>query len=74
MWKFHNFSVTQILREIDFGEYRCSKYAVFAVLGALNKVNLVNLVKNSLRKMQNFIEIKIKTFKCVKMADFDTRL
>ena len=33
MWKFQDFSVTPILREINFAEFR-SKIAVFAVLGA----------------------------------------
>ena len=32
MWKFENFSVIQILREINFGESRSSKTAVFATL------------------------------------------
>ena len=27
-WKFENFSVTQILREINFGEYRISEHSV----------------------------------------------
>ena len=29
VWKFHDFSITQILREINFGEYRGSKTAIF---------------------------------------------
>ena len=37
--KFQDFSVIQILREIDFGE---SNTAVFAIFGALKFVNLVN--------------------------------
>ena len=36
MWKFQDFSVDQILREINFGESKSSKTAVFAILGALN--------------------------------------
>ena len=36
--KFHDFLVTQILREINFGESRSSKNAVFAIFGALNLV------------------------------------
>ena len=40
--KFQYFSVAQILREISFGQSRCSKTAVFAILGALNLVNFVN--------------------------------
>ena len=31
MWKFQDFSVIQILREINFGESRSSKNAVFAI-------------------------------------------
>ena len=29
VWKFHNFPATQILREINFGEFRSSKTAIF---------------------------------------------
>ena len=36
VWKFHPFSVTQILREINFGGWRSSKNAVFAIFWALN--------------------------------------
>ena len=32
MWKFQNFSAAQILREINFGESRGSKTAVFVIL------------------------------------------
>ena len=42
VWKFHDFSVIQILSEINFEECRSSKIAIFAILGALNLVNLVN--------------------------------
>ena len=42
VWKFQDFSVTQILREINFGECRTSKTAFFAILRALNFVNLLN--------------------------------
>ena len=33
MWKIQDFSVTQILREINFEESRSSKSAVSAILG-----------------------------------------
>ena len=56
-WKFQDFSVTQILREINFGESRTSKMAVFAILGALNFVNLENL---GIQKVQKFMKIKIQ--------------
>ena len=36
MWKFQNFSVTQILREIKFGGDRASKSAILTNLGARN--------------------------------------
>ena len=32
----HEFSTTQILREINFGDPRCAKSAIFSLLGALN--------------------------------------
>ena len=34
VWKFKDFTVTQILREINIGESRSSKTEVFAILGA----------------------------------------
>ena len=42
MWKFQDFSVIQILREIDFKESRSSKTAVFAI-----SVDFVNVTKNA---------------------------
>ena len=58
MWKFQNFSFAQILREINFGESRTSKTAVFAVFGALNFANLVNF---NLQKVQKCIKIKVQS-------------
>ena len=43
VWKFQNFSVAQILREINFEQFGSCKTAVFAVLGGLNLVHLVHL-------------------------------
>ena len=56
VWRFQDFSITQILREINFGGCRSSKTAVLAILGALKMINLVNF---SFQKMQKFIKIKI---------------
>ena len=56
VWKFQDFSVIQILREIDFGECKSSKSNVFRNLLALNFGNLVSF---SLLKVQRFIKIKI---------------
>jgi len=39
-WKFQDFSVFQILREINLGESRSAKNAGFALLGAMKFVNL----------------------------------
>ena len=36
MWKFHDFSITQILREINFGDSRSAKSAILTHLEALN--------------------------------------
>ena len=58
VWRFQDFSITQILREINFGGCRSSKTAVLAILGALKMINLVNF---SLQKMQEFIKIKIQS-------------
>ena len=41
MWKFHDFSVTQILREINSVKSRSSKNAVFAIFAAWIFVYLV---------------------------------
>ena len=42
VWKLYDFSITQILREIDFVVSRTSKTAVFAILRDLKFVYLVN--------------------------------
>ena len=39
---FQDFSVTHILREIDFAEFRSSKMAFFPISGALTYVDLEN--------------------------------
>ena len=45
------FFVTQILREINFGESRSSKTAVFAILETLKIVHLVKLQPSKSVKM-----------------------
>ena len=35
VWKFHEFSITQILREINFGDSRSAKSAILIHLEAL---------------------------------------
>ena len=41
MWEFQDFPVIQILREINFRDFRSSKTAIFSFLGAPNIANLV---------------------------------
>ena len=53
-----DFYVTQILREINYGECRSCKTAIFAILRDLNFVHLANF---RLLKMQKFIKIRIKS-------------
>ena len=36
VWKFHDFPITQILREIKFEDSRSAKSAIFTHLEALN--------------------------------------
>ena len=63
VWKFQNFSVIQILREINFVAHRSSITIVFAISGGLKFVNLVNF---SLKKVQ---KSKSRASECVKMAN-----
>ena len=67
VWKYQDFSITQILRKINFWDSTSAKTAIFAILGADNFVNLMNF---SLQKVEKSIKIKIQSPKCVKMADF----
>ena len=50
MWKFQDFSVIQILREINFGESRSTKTAVFAISGSLYFDNLLNICLQKVKK------------------------
>jgi len=36
VWKFHNISITQILRDINLGDSRGAKFAILTHLEALN--------------------------------------
>ena len=63
MLKFQDFSVTQILCEINFGESRSAKTAGFAILGALDFVDLVHfsLQNSKSAKIQKFIKVIIQS-------------
>ena len=67
MWKFQEFSVAKILREINFRKSRSPKTAVFAICGALN---FVDLVKFSVQKLQKFKKSKLGASKINKMVNF----
>ena len=57
-----HFSVIQILREINFGECRRPKtaiFAIFAILGAMNFIDLVNF--STSKRVQKFIQFKIQS-------------
>ena len=60
VWKFQDFSVIQILREVKHGESRRSKTAVIAIFGAMNCVNLAIF---SFQKLQKCMKIKIQIVK-----------
>ena len=51
MWKFQDFSVIQILREINFGKPRSSETAIFTIFRALEFGKLVNLCLQKVQKM-----------------------
>ena len=68
VWKFQNFSVPLILREINFEESSINEIAIFANLEALIFANLVNFSSSKSAKIHKLD--KIKASKCVKKAAF----
>ena len=56
VWKLQDFSVTQILREINFEASRSSKTAIFAILGS----EFDNLTNFNLQQVQKIKKIKIQ--------------
>ena len=67
--EFQDFSVTQILREINFGESRSS--TVFAILST---PNFVNLAKFRLQKVQKFRKIQNPEIKMANSVILDSQL
>jgi len=68
MWKFHDFSITQILREIKYGGSRSSKNAVFfSIFEAMNFINLINI---SIQRVQKWLKIKIQSLSMCKNGRF----
>ena len=68
VWKVQEFSVTQVLREINFGEFRSSKTAFLTILKALNFVYFVNYILHKVHKNQNQEPLNV-----FKMVDFESQ-
>ena len=68
VWKFKNFFITMILREINFGDCRSSKTVFFAIIKALNFLILVIF---SPQEVQNSWKSKFRVSQFVEMADFE---
>ena len=68
MWKFQDFSCTQILREINFGYFDVQKvpFLPFEQLQTLQFLGTFDIVKYEI-----FQKLKFKASKIVKMAVFD---
>ena len=64
MRKVQDFSVIQILREINFREGRSSKTAILGTL------DFVDLGEFYFKKCKNAEESKSRASECVKMTDF----
>ena len=67
MWKFHDFSITQTLREFNFGNSKSAKSAILTHLKALNYD-----FHEFLQSLQAEIyqKLKFRASKSAKMADF----
>ena len=55
MWKFQNFSATQILREINLGHFEEPKTAILTILAALNFgiLAIFDIFKSEIPQNQN---------------------
>ena len=62
------FSITQILREINFGDFRSAKTAIFAIFGAVSFVNLAKYQPSKRAKISS--KLKFRASENVKMAYF----
>ena len=68
MWKFHDFSVTQILREINFAESRRSKTDVLAILEDFQNDHFDKFQPSENAKIHK--KSQFRTSKCVEMTYF----
>ena len=63
MWKFQYFSLTQILREINFEDSRNAKIAVFALLVSVDFVHLIKIRKIGAKIHENQISEPLNVLK-----------
>ena len=72
VWKFQDFALIQISREINFGEFRNSK-VVFAILEALNFVTFGEFQPSKSAKINKKSKLRyVLSMWCDEMADFGT--
>ena len=64
MWKFHDFSITHILREIKFEDSRSAKSAIFTHLEALNFAfcEILHFLKAEINQITKFRAAKMAVF------------
>ena len=60
MWKFQDFAITQILREIKFGDLRSTKFAILTHLQALNfdVMNFLHFLKAEIYQINQLQSLK----------------
>ena len=76
MWKFHEFSITQILREINFGHSRGAKSAILTHLEVLNvdSYDFLHFLKvdiYQISKIQSLKNGKNGSFRTPKVSKID---
>ena len=73
MWKFHDFSITQILREINLGDYRSAKSAVLTHLEAPNSdfYEFLHFLKAEIYQIAQFRAPKIAKCRGPKFTKID---
>ena len=71
VWKFHDFSITQILREIKFEDSRSAKSTIFTHLEALNFdfMHFCTLRSMKLTKNSKFRVSKIEEMAFLELLD-----
>ena len=74
MWKFHEFSITRILREINLGDSKKAKSSILSHLEALNlEFNaLLHLLKLKFTKLSNFRVTKMAKMAVLELLDYAT--